>query len=103
MWSKSTRSLTQANRLAILDAVVTFFCQFIPPFCVSIWPEFELFKFSYAGPFNLVGKLVGNSVESVLMLKLLMRRQSFQDKVGTTVAVKGFSHVTHSSEHPRIS
>ncbi|EGT58912.1 CBN-SRBC-40 protein [Caenorhabditis brenneri] len=98
LWSKSASSLTQANRLAVLDAVVTFFCQFIPPFCVSLWPDFPLFQFSYAGPFNLVGKLVGNSIESFLMLRLLRKRYT-EDKLTTTLAVRGLSHATHSSDH----
>ncbi|CAL2044065.1 unnamed protein product [Caenorhabditis brenneri] len=97
LWSKSASSLTQANRLAVLDAVVTFFCQFIPPFCVSLWPDFPLFQFSYAGPFNLVGKLVGNSIESFLMLRLLRKRYT-EDKLTTTLAVRGLSHATHSSD-----
>ncbi|UMM33645.1 hypothetical protein L5515_007044 [Caenorhabditis briggsae] len=101
LWSKSDSSLTQANRLAIIDAVTTFFCQFIPPFCVSLWPDFELFQFSYAGPFNLVGKLVGNTIESALMFRI-MRKKYVEQKAATTFVIRGFSHGTHSSDHHRF-
>ncbi|CAI2352655.1 unnamed protein product [Caenorhabditis sp. 36 PRJEB53466] len=70
------RKPRRANRLAILDAITTLLFQFVPPFCISLWPQFILFNFSFAGPFNLVGKLVANSIEVIIMLKVLGRKKA---------------------------
>ncbi|PIC25167.1 hypothetical protein B9Z55_018202 [Caenorhabditis nigoni] len=78
IWGKTISSFAQANRLTIIDAVTVFFCQFIPPLCLTLFPDFELFQLTYSGPFLLFGKIVGSTIESIVMFRMLTRKFTAQ-------------------------
>ncbi|CCD69575.1 Serpentine Receptor, class BC (Class B-like) [Caenorhabditis elegans] len=66
----------RANRLALLDAFLIFFFDFVPSFVAHEFPNSPLIAYTTTGPVTAMLKQVGRAIESIIVIEILVRRQS---------------------------
>ncbi|EGT30978.1 hypothetical protein CAEBREN_21389 [Caenorhabditis brenneri] len=65
-----------ANRLALLDAFLIFFFDFVPSFLANQFPNSPLIAYTSTGPVTAMLKQVGRAIESFIVVEILVRRNS---------------------------
>ncbi|CAL2043432.1 unnamed protein product [Caenorhabditis brenneri] len=66
----------RANRLALLDAFLIFFFDFVPSFLANQFPNSPLIAYTSTGPVTAMLKQVGRAIESFIVVQILVRRNS---------------------------
>uniref|UniRef100_A0A1I7U1L3 Serpentine Receptor, class BC (Class B-like) n=1 Tax=Caenorhabditis tropicalis TaxID=1561998 RepID=A0A1I7U1L3_9PELO len=73
---QSCAAARRANRLALLDAFLIFFFDFVPSFLANQFPNSPLIAYTSTGPVTAMLKQVGRAIESVIVVEILVRRSS---------------------------
>ncbi|CAB3398396.1 unnamed protein product [Caenorhabditis bovis] len=72
--SIARRELSQANKLALIDGITTFFCDFVPSLIANIYGNSLAMSFENLGPYGAAAKLLGCAVEAFMVARTILKK-----------------------------